>query len=182
MPPCSWSPPVPHESIHNACPRLPITYQAWWSLNNECLFLGTYLSLRSPSVTSACFLTSTRTWRAPQWSVPPYWHLPESDEPFVMSASSLIPISVWWALQWWVPLLWCLPESDEPLSDECLLPDPYLNLMSPSVMSASFLSSSLITLGPCVMEAGCSIRLSTPPRDTASSISCTLWHTITYFL
>ena len=47
----------------------------------------------------------------------------------------------------------------------------YLSLMSPSVMPAFALSSSVIIMGPCVMVAGCSIRLSTPPRETARGTS-----------
>ena len=43
----------------------------------------------------------------------------------------------------------------------------YLKRMRPSVIHASFRSASLITSGPCVMDAGCSIKLSTLPSDTA---------------
>ena len=43
----------------------------------------------------------------------------------------------------------------------------YLKRMRPSDIQASFRSASLIMRGPCVMVAGCSIKLSTLPSDTA---------------
>lgn len=49
----------------------------------------------------------------------------------------------------------------------------YLILTSPSVIPPLNLSSDVINIGPCVMVAGCSMRLSTPPSETASCISRT---------
>lgn len=44
----------------------------------------------------------------------------------------------------------------------------YLILTSPSVIPPLNLSSDVINMGPCVIVAGCSMRLSTPPNETAS--------------
>lgn len=45
----------------------------------------------------------------------------------------------------------------------------YLNRMSPSLIALALLVSGETVLLQCVMDAGCSIRDSTPPKLTAST-------------